>query len=99
MGTMYEDYDLLLEAPDATEAALAKDLLEEAGIPSLLAGRDRAIADFGSAAHNVLTRPNLFVPKGMREQAQAVLDQHWSRKPLPEDLPVGELPEAEGEPD
>jgi hypothetical protein len=99
MGTMYDDYDLLLEAPDATEAALAKDLLEEAGIPSLLAGRDRAIADLGSAAHNMLTQPDLFVPKGMRAQAQAVLDRSWSTEPLPEDVAVDERPETGREPD
>lgn len=78
MGSLAHDYDLLLEAPSPVDAALAKDLLAEHGIPSFTAGRDRDMAELGVGVHNALTRPDLFVPKGMREKARAVLDEAWS---------------------
>lgn len=78
MGSLARDYDLLLEAPSPVDAALAKDLLTEHGIPSFTAGRDRDMAELGVGVHNALTRPDLFVPKGMREKARAVLEEAWS---------------------
>lgn len=90
MGSMNDDYDLLLAAPNSTEAALAKDLLESAGIPCLLHGRDRDVAELGFATHSVLTSPDLFVPKGLRARAQQVLDDAWDAEPLADDAVVGE---------
>jgi len=77
MGSLQDDYDLLLSAPSPVEAALAKDLLAERGIPSFTHGRDRDIAQLGSGAHASLTRPDVYVPKGMREEARAILDEAW----------------------
>lgn len=91
MGSMRDDYDLLLEAPNATEAALAQELLTEAGIPSLLHGRDRDVAELGVATHGRLTFHDLFVPKGTRERARKVLDESWTTERLADDAAVGEL--------
>lgn len=77
MGSLQDDYDLLLSAPSPVEAALAKDLLAERGIPSFTHGRDRDLAELGSGAHNSLTRPDVYVPKGMRARARAILDEAW----------------------
>jgi hypothetical protein len=87
MSSPDRDYDLLLEAPSAVDAALAKDLLEARGIPSFTQGRDRDLAELGAGVHNALTRPDLYVPKGMREKARAVLDEAWSAERL-EDPPL-----------
>jgi len=95
MGSMYDDYDLLLEAPNATEAALAQELLADAGIPSLLHGRDRDVAELGVATHGRLTSPDLFVPKGTRARARAVLDASWTTERLADDAAVGEVPSEE----
>lgn len=84
MSSPYRDYDLLLEAPSPVDAALAKDLLAEQGIPSYLHGRDRDMAELGAGVHNALTRPDLFVPKGAREKARAILDEAWNERELVE---------------
>lgn len=97
MGSLANDYDLLLSAPNPVEAALAKDLLAEHGIPSFTSGRDRDMAELGSGVHNAITRPDVFVPKGMRERAQAIIDEAWDAEPLPDE---GTGPEAlDGESD
>ena len=71
------DFDLLLEAPHPVEAEMARDLLAEAGIPTFMHGPDAGMADLGVAVQGQVTRPNLYVPKGARERAQAVLDRAW----------------------
>ena len=90
---MRDEYDLLLEAPNATEAALAQELLADAGIPSVLHGRDRDVAELGVATHGRLTSPDLYVPRGVRERAQKVLDESWTTEPLADDAAVGEVTE------
>lgn len=99
MGSLADDYDLLLTAPNPVEAALAKDLLTERGIPSFTHGRDRDLAELGSGVHNALTRPDVYVPKGMRERAQAILAEAWTAEPLPaEGAPDAELEPEPPEP-
>jgi hypothetical protein len=66
-----DEFDLLLEAPNPTSARIARNLLDDAGIPSFLHGRD--IGDEGEEVFQEITRPDLFVPKGMKEKAQEVL--------------------------
>ncbi len=97
MGTFERDYDLLLEAPSPVDAALAKDLLAERGIPSFTQGRDRDMAELGAGVHNSLTRPDLFVPKGMREKARAILDEAWSAERLEDEALSDADVEAERE--
>jgi len=89
MGAIRDDYDLPLEAPDPVEAELARELLQEQGIPSLLHGVDRDLAEFGAGVNARLARPSLYVPKGARERASAILDAAWEREPLPSDADVG----------
>jgi hypothetical protein len=80
MTTPSDEYELLLAAPDATEAKLAQNLLETAGIPSLCHGMDRDFAELGAALHMSVARPDLYVPKGALEDAQAVLDEAWGKR-------------------
>jgi hypothetical protein len=91
MGSPYKDYDLLLQAPNPVEAALAKDLLAAQGIPCFVHGRDRDMAELGAGVHDALTRPDVFVPKGELERARAILDAAWSAEPITEATPVGDL--------
>ena len=72
-----DEYELLLAAPDAVEAKLAQNLLEIAGIPSMLHGMDRDFAELGAAVHMAVARLDLYVPKGALEAAQAVLREAW----------------------
>lgn len=95
MGSLENDYDLLLSAPNPVEAALAKDLLAEHGIPSFTSGLDRDMAELGSGVHNAIARPDVYVPKGMRERAQAVLKEAWETEPLEDDGPGPEEPPAD----
>jgi hypothetical protein len=71
------DFDLLLAAPDPTEADLARNLLEAAGIPSMLQGQDRDLAELGASSHSAISRPDLYVPKGSLERARAILREAW----------------------
>lgn len=80
MTTPSEEYELLLAAPDATEAKLAQNLLETAGIPSLLHGMDRDFAELGAAVHMAVAHQDLYVPKGALENAQAILDEAWGKR-------------------
>lgn len=84
MGTPTTDYDLLLSAPSPVEAALAENLLAEHGIPSFSHGVDRDLAELGAGVHVAFTRPNLYVPKGTRERALAILAEAWDTEPLPD---------------
>jgi hypothetical protein len=72
-----EDYALLLEASEATEVELARGLLDAAGIPICVHGPDFDVAELGRAAHDVVRRPNVYVPKGALVRAQAVLAGAW----------------------
>jgi Putative prokaryotic signal transducing protein len=85
------DFDLLLEAVDPVTAELARGLLAEAGIPSLIHNQDFDVAELGTAVHHAVRHPDLYVPKGMREQAQTVLDEAWG-----DAGPDGETPDEDG---
>lgn len=71
------EHDLLLDTVDKITADLAQGLLSAAGIPSLLHGPDFDMAELGTAAHQTLRGVSVYVPKGARERAQAVLDEAW----------------------
>lgn len=77
MASPAEDFALLLAAPDAVEAELAVNLLEAAGIPSLLHGQDRDFAELGHAVHLAVGRPDLYVPRAALEDARRVLEEAW----------------------
>ena len=78
---------MLLAAPNSIEAQMARELLDEAGIPSILWGKDRDLAELGAVVHNVLTRPDLYVRKGERDRANAVLDKAWDKDALDSGTP------------
>jgi hypothetical protein len=77
VSTPADDFALLLEASDPTEVELARGLLSEAGIPCFVHGPDFDVAELGRAAHDVVRRPNVYVPKAALERAQAVLARAW----------------------
>ena len=80
MAAPSDEYELLLAAPNATEAKLAQNLLETASTPSLLHGMDRDFAGLGAALHMSVARQDLYVPKGALEDARAVLDEAWGNR-------------------
>jgi hypothetical protein len=77
MGAPADGFVRLLEAPDAVEAELARGLLESAGIPALLHGQDRDLAELGAAIHMRISRPDVYVPAAELERARRVLDEAW----------------------
>jgi len=77
MTSPTDEYALLLAAPTATEAGLAKNLLAAAGIPCLLHGQDRDFAELGAAVHMSVARPDVFVPKAAFAEAKRLLDEAW----------------------
>ena len=77
MSSTRADFALLLESPDPVEADLAKDLLAAEGIPSMLHGQDRDLAELGAAGHASISRPDLLVPKGALSRAREVLREAW----------------------
>lgn len=86
MGSPKTEFDLLLEAPEPVEAQMAQDLLARAGIPSMMHGADRDMADLGYATHSVIMRRDLFVPKGARERALSILQEAWDRDALTDEM-------------
>ena len=72
-----DEHDLLLDSVDKVKADLAKGLLAEAGIPCLFHGPDFDVAELGTAAHQTLRGVSVYVPRGAREKAQAVLEAAW----------------------
>ncbi len=76
------EISVLLAAPDSVRAELARSLLEEAGIPSLLHGPDMDMAELGVAAHAGFTRPDLLVPTAALEAARELLEEAWGEGSL-----------------
>ena len=81
MKRLDEDYAILLELAPPVSTDLARQLLEAAGIPSLLHGSDFDIAELGTAAHQTLRGANVLVSKGDLERARAILIEAWGEIP------------------
>lgn len=77
MKRMHDEFDLLLSSIDPIAGAMAGELLEEQGIPSMLHGPDFDRAELGLLVHSVVRHPDLLVPKGSREKARAILVGAW----------------------
>lgn len=77
MSRTRDDFELLIPAADSVEARLAQGLLEGEGIPALVYNGDFDMAEFGTAAHDRLRRPDVLVPKGTLARARALLDEAW----------------------
>ena len=80
MSKFSEDFDVLLVAVDTIEGALAGDVLEAAGIPSMLKGPDFDVAELGFAGHTRLRGADLLVPRGSHAKARAVLVEAWGEE-------------------
>jgi len=98
MSSTRADFALLLASPDPVEADLAKDLLSSAGIPCMLHGQDRDLAEFGAAGHACIARPDLLVPKSALTRARALLGEAWNGGSLTDALAV-DLPSLEEDAD
>jgi hypothetical protein len=72
---------------------MARGLLRAAGIPSYLHGQDRGFSDLGCAVHRMMSRPDLYVPRGLRARAQELLAEAWDPTALVEE-DEGALPES-----
>lgn len=98
MSSTRADFALLLASPDPTEADLAKDLLTSAGIPCMLHGQDRDLAELGAAAHGCIARPDLLVPKAALDRAREVLRESWDGGSLTDELALA-FPRVEEDPE
>ena len=98
MASPRDEFDLLLAAPTPVEAEMAREILADAGIPTYSHGRDRDFAELGSAIHSDLTRPDLYVPKGRRSEAEELLRAAWDESALSDELALS-VPREEGAPE
>jgi hypothetical protein len=71
----HDDFDVLLEAPAPIAAQIARQILDEAGIPSMLHGRDIGVGGLGGPLHQEITRPDLLVPRGAKGRAEEALER------------------------
>ena len=94
MGVPADGFVRLLEAPDAVEAELARELLQSVGIPSMLHGQDRDLAELGQAIHMRISRPDVYVPAAELERARRLLDEAWDRSALSDELALAPPREA-----
>lgn len=67
-----DEFDMLLEAPNPTAARIARSILEEAGIPSLLLGEDGDMVP-GMDWDILAMRADLLVPRGTKQRALDLL--------------------------
>ena len=84
-----EQFDVLFVALHASESELAREILAGAGIPSLLFGPDFGLAELGAAAHAAARRQDLYVPKGARAAARAVMVEAWGEPDVATKEPRG----------
>jgi len=77
MGRVADDYACLLDSVGLVDARLARDLLAEAGIPSLLHGPDFNFAELGPASHAAVRGVSVYVPHRALSEARAVLRAAW----------------------
>ena len=87
MSSTRADFALLLASPDPVEADLAQGLLSSAGIPCMLHGQDRDLAEFGAASHGSVARPDLLVPKSALTRARELLGEAWEGGPIADEDP------------
>ena len=77
MSKPEDDFALLVEGGNAVRLDLARNLLEEAGLPCLIHGPDFDVAELGFAAHAAVRHANLYVPTEALEKARALLAEAW----------------------
>jgi hypothetical protein len=84
MHTPRDEFDRLLESPSLIESELAQQLLREVEIPTLLHPVDSREA-FVLSRHP-FDAPDVYVPRGMRARAEAVLRDAWAESSLERSL-------------
>ncbi len=94
MGSKNSEFDLLLEAPDSTTAKLAQGVLEQAGIPSMLAENASDTIHLAYGLRSPDARPNLLVPKGQRDRALSLLRETWDREALTDEIALSAIGES-----
>ena len=82
MKRMTDDFDQLLSSVDPMEGEMAKELLADKGIPSMMHGPDFDVAELGRVSHNASRHPDLYVPKGTKVAARAILAEAWGEERL-----------------
>jgi hypothetical protein len=97
MSSPSREFAVLLSAPDPVEAEMARDLLARRGIPSMLHGQDRDLAELGHAVHTAVARPDLYVPRAALEPARAALAETWDASALTDELALSTAPAEEPE--
>lgn len=72
-----EGFAVLAEGLNGVSLALAKNVLEVAGIPCLVDGPDFDVAELGRAAHDQVRGGVLLVPRPLLARARAALEAAW----------------------
>ncbi len=78
-----EEFDIAIDGLDGFSLAMARNLLDAAGIPSLGDGPDFDVAELGRAAHDQIRGSKLLVPKGAGERAKEILREAWGDELIP----------------
>jgi len=84
MSKPADEYALLIAAASPVDAELARNLLEQEGIPVLLHALDRDVAELGTAVHMALSRPDVYVPKEALDRAVTIIRGAWEDFALPD---------------
>lgn len=79
MKSPQPEFDLLLRDVSPSACESARDLLAGAGIDSKLERRAMKSSELGASVLHV-PRPDLFVPKGRRPAARAILVGAWGEE-------------------
>lgn len=85
-----EGHALVLEGVDKMVADMARGLLTEAGIPSLLHGPDFDVAELGVAAHSTIRGLGVYVPRSAEARAKEILDEAFGGEVADGDAPPAE---------
>lgn len=75
MGTIREDFALLLDTVDTLTAEHACRVLADAGIPTYRHTPDFDVAELGAAAHDMLRGVSVLVPNEALERAREVVER------------------------
>jgi hypothetical protein len=76
MKSLHPQFDLLLASVSQSEGEAAREVLAAKGIASKLERRAFDSTELGASMVHV-PRPDLFVPKGSRDAARAILVAAW----------------------
>jgi hypothetical protein len=88
MSRPREDFGVLLANASPLDTNLAKQLLEERGIPSLIHGPDFDVAGLGVAAHQSVREADLLVTRPALPEALRILTEAWGPEKVAESCPA-----------